>query len=302
MNVKEHKRKFSHMWLALFVMLLVTNVVQVIMSVAVILMKPAFALEADFLLLETFVGFHLVGLAVYFLMMRRRCPSVQREKKRMTVKDFIIVFFICMAATYLFNYASVGINYLIGLLKHSSVVNPLEQALGGNIVWQVFVVAISAPVVEEIIFRKLMLDCLRPYGDKVAIWVTALAFAMFHGNLSQALYAFALGVIFAYIVIRTNDVRYSIVYHILINVCGSVIFPTMASSEEKIVVMIAVALVLIFIAGGVIFFIRNVRNLVLEEGDIVLDKKIRFRAMYLNVGMVLYTISCMLMFLMVLLQ
>lgn len=302
MNVKEHKKKFSYMWMALFVLLLVTILVQVIMSVAVVLVKPELALESEFLLLETFVGLHLVGLAVYFLMMRQRGPAVQRKKKRLTAKDFIVLFFICMAATYLFNYVSVGINYLIGLLKHSPVVNPLEQALGGNIVWQVFVIAISAPIVEELIFRKLMLDYLRPYGDKVAIWATALAFAMFHGNLSQALYAFALGAIFAYIVIRTNDVRYSMVYHVLVNLCGSVIFPMMALSEKTILVMTAAALVLIFIAGGVIFFIRNVRRLVLEEGEIVLEKKIRFRAMYLNAGMILYTALCMLMFITVLLQ
>lgn len=302
MELKEHKKRFSHMWISLFVMLLIANVVQVIMSVVMLLINPAVALKADFLLLETFVSLHIAGLGVYFLMMRRKCPAVQKEKKRMTGKDFIVVFFICMAATYVFNYVSVGINYLIGMIKHSPVVNPLEMTLGGNVVWQVFVVAISAPIVEEIIFRKLMLDCLRPYGDKVAIWVTALAFAMFHGNLSQALYAFALGAIFAYIVIRTNDVRYSIAYHIIVNLFGTLILPMMALSEHMLLVMAAGLLVIVFIVAGVILFAMNVKKIVLEEGGIALEKKARFKALYLNVGMVLYTLLCVFMFVLVLMQ
>lgn len=288
------------MWAALFVMLLVVEVVQVAMSIAAALINPMVVMEEWFLLLATFVSLHIIGLIVYYLMMKPKLPAVKREKKKMSLKDCIVLFFICMAATYLFNYVSLGINYLIGLLKHSPVANPLDYAVGGNVVWQVFVIGISAPVVEELIFRKFMLDFLRPYGDKTAIWVTALAFAMFHGNLSQAFYAFALGLIFAYIVIRTNDVRYSIAYHIIINILGSTIIPMMALSGSSVLTTISGLLVILFILAGVILFIMNVKKLVLEKGEIMLDKKERFRALYLNAGMVVYTIMCLIIFISIL--
>lgn len=290
------------MWAALFVLLVVVNMVQMYMSVPVAIIDPAMTSATWFVLLATFVSLHIIGIVVYYLMMKPEIPVVQREKRKMSVKDFIVLFFICMAATYLFNFVSLGINYVIGLIKQSPVVNPLDSAVGGNVIWQVFVLAISAPIVEELIFRKIMLDCLRPYGDKTAIWVTALAFALFHGNLSQALYAFVLGMIFAYVVIRTNDVRYSIAYHILINLFGSTIMPMMAGSSNQVLVMIAGLLVWIFLIAGIILFILNVKKIVLEKGEITLEKKGRFKAMYLNAGMAGYFIMCLSMFIMVILM
>lgn len=301
MDLKMHKKKFSYMWASLFVMLLVVNMVQMIMSVPAVLIDPMITTKAWFTLVATFVSMHIIGFAVYYLMMKPQVPVVQREKSKMSVKDFIVVFFICMAATYLFNFVSLGINYVIGLIKQSPVVNPLESAVGGNVVLQVFVLAISAPIIEELVFRKLMLDCLRPYGDKLAIWVTALAFALFHGNLSQALYALVLGLIFAYIVIRTNDVRYSIAYHIIINLLGSTIMPMMATSSNQALVMAAGLLVYVFIIVGVILFILNAKKIVLEKGEITLEKKGRFKTIYLNAGMAGFMLMCLSMFIMVIL-
>lgn len=301
MDLKMHKKKFSYMWAALFVMLLVVNMVQVFMSIPVAIINPMLTSSVEFTLIATFVSMHIIGFAVYYLMMKPQVPVVQREKSKMSVKDFIVVFFICMAATYVFNFVSIGINYVIGLIKQSPVVNPLDSAVGGNMFLQVFVLAISAPIIEELVFRKLMLDCLRPYGDKVAIWVTAVAFALFHGNLSQALYAFVLGLIFAYIVIRTNDVRYSIAYHIIINLLGSTIMPMMALSSNQVLVMAAGLLVYVFIIVGVILFILNVKKIVLEKGEITLEKKGRFKTIYLNAGMAGFMLMCLSMFIMVIL-
>ena len=301
MDLKMHKKKFSYMWAALFVMLLVVNMVQVFMSIPVAIINPMLTSSVEFTLIATFVSMHIIGFAVYYLMMKPQVPIVQREKSKMSVKDFIVVFFICMAATYVFNFVSIGINYVIGLIKQSPVVNPLDSAVGGNMFLQVFVLAISAPIIEELVFRKLMLDCLRPYGDKVAIWVTAVAFALFHGNLSQALYAFVLGLIFAYIVIRTNDVRYSIAYHIIINLLGSTIMPMMALSSNQVLVMAAGLLVYVFIIVGVILFILNAKKIVLEKGEITLEKKGRFKTIYLNAGMAGFMLMCLSMFIMVIL-
>lgn len=296
MELKMHKRKFSYMWAALFVMLLVVNMVQVMMSVPVAIINPALTASVEFTLIAIFVSMHIIGFLVYYLMMKPQVPVVQREKRKISVKDFIVLFFICMAATYLFNFVSVGINYVIGLLKQSPVVNPLDSAIGGNVILQVFVLAISAPIIEELVFRKIMLDCLRPYGDKLAIWVTALAFALFHGNLSQALYAFVLGLIFAYVVVRTNDVRYSIALHIIINLLGSTIMPMMAMSSNQVLVITAGLLVYVFIIVGVILFIVNRKKIVLEKGEITLEKKDRFRTIYLNAGMAGFTLMCLSMF------
>lgn len=79
---------------------------------------------------------------------------------------------------------------------------------------------ILAPILEELVFRKLLLDRVRHWGDRLSILISALFFACYHTNLFQFFYAFAVGALFAYLTLRTGTVRYSILLHGLINLVG----------------------------------------------------------------------------------
>ena len=50
-------------------------------------------------------------------------------------------------------------------------------------------------------------------------------FGLFHLNLFQFFYAFGLGLMFGYVYMRTSQLRYSIVMHMIINFNGSVLAP-----------------------------------------------------------------------------
>lgn len=296
----EHKKNFSYMGLCLFLVIVVVNALQIGITLLATLLSPGLLESSWFSMALVFITMHVCGLSLYYILMKPKEPLPIKEKSKLSVGAFIKIFIICMGATYLFNFVSIGINLLIGLLKHSPVGNPLDAVLANqNLPLQIFVVAISAPIIEEIIFRKLLLDRLRPYGDKSAIWVSALAFSLFHGNLSQALYALVLGMIFAYIVIRTNDIRYSIALHILVNLFGSAIMPLLANSSNIAFVLIAGLLVWVFLIAGIILAILNAKRVVLEEGEFQLKGFERFKTYYLNIGMILYFISCIIMFILV---
>ncbi len=293
----EHKKNFSYMWLSLSVVLLVVNLVQIVMGAVFAIIAPNIVQQSWFYILCIFISMHVIGFLVYFLMMKPKQPQPAREKTRIPPLRYFKIFIICMGATYLFNFVSLGINALISLIKQAPVNNPLATvATGESVVLQVLVLSVSAPIIEELMFRKLMLDRLRPYGDMTAIWVSALAFSLFHGNLSQALYALVLGMIFAYIVIRTNNILYSIGLHVLINLFGSTLMPLMALSANPILITIASLLVYVFLIAGIILFITEIKRVKLEKGEITLTGSERFKAHYLNGGMILYFILCLVMF------
>ena len=44
-------------------------------------------------------------------------------------------------------------------------------------------------------FRKLLIDRIVPFGQRVAVVVSGLAFGLFHGNFYQFFYAFSLGAV-----------------------------------------------------------------------------------------------------------
>ena len=60
-------------------------------------------------------------------------------------------------------------------------------------------------------------------SEIAAILLSGFMFDLFHKNLQQFIYATVIGIIFAYIYIRTGRLRYSIILHMLINFMGSVV-------------------------------------------------------------------------------
>ena len=79
-------------------------------------------------------------------------------------------------------------------------------------------VAVIGPFVEEWTFRGLLYTGVRKSGSALqAVFVTALAFGLFHMNLNQAAYAFILGLFFAVLREISGSIWPSVICHISIN-------------------------------------------------------------------------------------
>lgn len=292
----EPKKIFSKLGLGLFIMTIVLTAVQfALFALAAVI--PSLMQTSWFSLFTVFFSFHVIGFLVFYLFTKGIPAPSKGEPKNMPVKHFLILYVISMSATYLFNILSTALTSLISLLKQSQVINPLEGVVSSqNIIIQILILVISAPIVEEFIFRKIMLDRLRPFGDKTAIWVTALAFGLFHGNLFQAFYATILGMILAYAAIRTNRIRYSIFLHVAINFTGSILMPYLVLSGITALQVIGSLLVYGLMIGGVVLFFICKKKIHLEAASIPIEKPVRFQTIYLNVGMILYFLVCLFMF------
>jgi uncharacterized protein len=278
--------------LALFILSIVVLATQFIAEIAVAIFLPGI-IETDWyawaLTALSMVG---TGLPVYYLVMKRIPDSPKREIVKLKPLRFIKLFFICVSAMYLTNIISSILTVFIAMLKgDTSLINPAAEAImDGNFIITVIYAAVVAPIVEELIFRKLLLDKLRRFGDLPAILFTGLAFGLFHMNLSQFFYAAVLGFIFAYITIQTNTVRYSIILHMMINLMGTAISP-LATEENLIGSLLISAWILVSIAIGIVFFVISIKKIRFEKAAPVL-KKSQF---FLNTGTILYTAICFVM-------
>lgn len=93
---------------------------------------------------------------------------------------------------------------------------PKTEILSANIIYIIYVMIIP-PFVEEFVFRGVILSRFRKYGDGFAIFCSALLFGMFHGNFIQIPFAFLVGLVFAFIVVRTGNLWITIFIHALNN-------------------------------------------------------------------------------------
>ncbi len=83
--------------------------------------------------------------------------------------------------------------------------------------------AIIAPVIEEYIYRHLLLKPLRIMGDAPAVILSALIFGLAHGNFDQFAYCFLSGIIFSLIAIRYDSLKMPILLHFANNFLVTVI-------------------------------------------------------------------------------
>ena len=95
---------------------------------------------------------------------------------------------------------SVGINVLFSCLMPDSIpaqtVGELPGAAG--MLLQALFYCFFMPFVEETVVRGILFPRLqRWYGTGTAILASALFFGLYHGNVSQGIYAFIMGILFA---------------------------------------------------------------------------------------------------------
>lgn len=91
--------------------------------------------------------------------------------------------------------------------------------LNGNIVYRLFALGVITPAAEEIIFRGLVFNRVKKqYGSLYGIVVSSLMFGVFHFNLVQGLYAFIIGMAFAYCYELTGNLKVPVYMHMSINV------------------------------------------------------------------------------------
>ena len=122
-------------------------------------------------------------------------------------------------------YCSLPFISMIVVLTSPLQPNLVEQAMGelnDSSLFLLFVIAVQPAVFEELLFRGAALHGYRSLGAKKALLMSALMFAMLHMNLQQALYAFLLGVIFAFMVQRTGSIFASMLPHFIINALNCV--------------------------------------------------------------------------------
>ena len=119
-----------------------------------------------------------------------------------------------------------------------------------------FVIVISAPVIEELMFRGVLLKGLsEKYGVKWGIILSALLFGLFHLNWHQMLTATVVGLIYGWVATETKSVRYTILLHAMNNamvfVFGDFSFVNLTKSY-----LVSFALGLMLVTGLMVMFHR----------------------------------------------
>ena len=143
---------------------------------------------------------------------------------------------------------------------------------------------------SELLFRKLLIDRVAGYGQGVAVVLSGVMFAFFHGNLNQFIYAFALGALLAFIYVKTGKLFYVISLHMAINFMGTFVTYLVTVYTGTVGQGIYGICIILMILAGAILLLINRKKFKLEKGRVQIPKGERFKTVILNPGVCTYCV------------
>jgi membrane protease YdiL (CAAX protease family) len=137
--------------------------------------------------------------------------DVLYETREIPPKVFINALIVIIGIQPIFQLISQGIaNIFLGFnyeLTYSSV-----DASASGAFFIMFNMVIIKPIIEEIIFRGVVLRNLEKYGRNFAIVTSSVLFGVYHASLIQNGYGFVAGLVLAYITTRYS-IKWAIILH-----------------------------------------------------------------------------------------
>jgi len=119
----------------------------------------------------------------------------------------------------------IGMNNLFFISNLTSLSAEYEETMEAlystGFAMQILCLGILVPVCEELVFRGLMYKRMRENAGFVwAMIYTAIVFSFVHVNIVQAIYAFAMAAVFAFVYEKYGSVKAPIIAHISANVAA----------------------------------------------------------------------------------
>ena len=176
------------------------------------------------ILIGTLVINQIFGSLIMFLL-TKFIKKIKIERKKYGYKKYIANLIINSGLLVFGSILGYFINFgfVFTFSKNKNSTNEqLEQFSSGsfsksNKFLNFFVVCISAPIAEEFIFRKCLIDRLAIYSKTLAIFASGIIFGVFHNNIHQFFGTMLLGWSLAYSYVETGNILIPISYHMIEN-------------------------------------------------------------------------------------
>lgn len=169
---------------------------------------------------------------------------------------------------------------------------PAPAGVAASVIYFI-TLAVCPAILEELLFRGVILQSLRRFGDVFALVMSALLFSMSHGNLVQGISSFCLGLVSGYFALITGSLFVPILTHFVNNglVVGStfLIEGPLADHVELVNLGVLGLYALLGVIGLAVFF--AVRGFVpLSRSSYPLTAGQKARTFFANPGQIFFLI------------
>lgn len=328
-DLPAHKASFSRIGLVIFVLTTAYQGAAVVLSLFFAAFAPAATETWWYAWLLTDLSLYGVGLPCMWLVMKRVpiAPYDQTYrvrgggsayKPRFGLGTWLVIAVIGAGIMQIGGLIGNGVMEWLSNLTGYDYANSLDSMVSETPLWMTFLgTVVIAPFGEELLFRKLLIDRTRRWGDGVSILLSGILFGLFHGNLFQLFYTTLIGFLLAYVYTRSGSYGWCVGLHALVNFLGGIL-PTLlqnwigkenfASDEvltehllenpvQYLVYMLYALTIWAVMLAAVVLLLCLRKRVKLGGGTDSLPRGHRFSTVILNAGMLLAFISGLLILL-----
>lgn len=163
------------------------------------------------------IGAFLVGLLIIWLLLRERLRR-EREQNPITIGRLILWSIIGLFLALFSQSIMATIEMELLEIDPGSENTQFIVELAQMNIWFILLPAIIGPIIEELVFRKVIFGSLQKRMNiHVAAIIGALVFALAHFDLEHTLIYFAMGLVFTFLYVKTKRVIVPIIAHMAMN-------------------------------------------------------------------------------------
>ncbi len=313
------KKAFSRIGIALTLFFAATLLAQIAFELIVTVLFPGFlenGMSYRGIVILSTVTMYLIGTPVFYLCIRS-LDRFDTEKVKCPFQTLITAFVMSISLMYIGEMLG---NYVSALIYEWFDIMPMSQTLEiiNKISWVdalIFSVLIG-PFFEELMFRKLIIDRTRGYGEKLSVIFSAIVFALYHMSVQQLFYTFLVGLLYGYLYIRKGSLLYNWLLHAAFNFFGAVIpllfkefvpeyerFLELSTSETSVEELFEIVESNMFAYGivswysvglmamaflGVFWLFKRMKQIRFEKAVFELPKDSEATTAFVNVGVILF--------------
>lgn len=142
--------------------------------------------------------------------------DISTVTKKLSFKKIIICTVIILALQLISQIAISLLETSLNLFGYSLISSLEEVANPSNTTSMFLYASFIGPVIEEFIFRGIIIKKLEKYGKMFAIIISSVMFGFYHSNAYQGIIAVSIGLLLGYIALEYS-IKYSIILHIINN-------------------------------------------------------------------------------------
>ena len=180
---------------------------------------------------------NLVSIAVFlpiWLKTRRRAEPYKNEKP-------VMVCLLTIGLFAAFNVVQMLIFALMDVMKYFPEYEEIsDMIVMGPLVIQVISVGFVAPIVEELVFRGILINRMKWMPIWAAVLIQGVIFGLVHMNVFQGLYAFVAGILLGIIFVKFRSIIVVIAGHMAYNTISILLSEIVSEEVMGIVVILSI--------------------------------------------------------------